>query len=375
MEKRIIFCNIAWMKDYVGVRDDDKPINGGGHIKSQGTGGEVYNFLDDNGKCHGFVRVGGNMALEKHFKGVSAKDKYVDNVLVVWLATNKNKQTRIVGWYENARVYRSDRDLSFFVDYQFSSYYNIVARAEDCYLIPEDNRTYTIDRASEVGAGMGIGQSNVWYAESAFARKNIIPEVVKYIENYKGPFGNVVYIENVIEEEISKLGSENPKDLYKRGLELFEVGDYYSSDIYFKACYKRDKSIEVLDKLAKSLHYSLRYDEGIEMLKKLIDLKGETFQLLYLLMKSYDFIRNREKTIEYAKKLINFPTEDKKEIKVKASIYIVLFDIYLYGKKYDKSERVIEVYEVFLRETLKELEDDIEAKVKELKRILNTYID
>lgn len=29
MEKKIVFCNIAWMKKYVGVTDDDKPMNGG----------------------------------------------------------------------------------------------------------------------------------------------------------------------------------------------------------------------------------------------------------------------------------------------------------------------------------------------------------
>ena len=74
MKKKILFCNVAWMKNYIGTSEDDRPINGGGYIDKEGTGGEVYNFLDDNGICHGFVMVGGNMALENHFKDVKAKD-------------------------------------------------------------------------------------------------------------------------------------------------------------------------------------------------------------------------------------------------------------------------------------------------------------
>lgn len=196
MEKKILFCNIAWMKYYVGVTDEDQPINGGEYIKEVGKGGEVYNFLDDNGKCHGFVRVGGNMALEKHFKGAKAKDDYVDDVLVVWVATNKNKQTRIVGWYKNARVYRkvhrTGGALTFFFVPKISSYYNIEAKAIDCYLIPEEDRNFPIDRASEVGEGMGFGQSNIWYAESDFAKANIVPKVIEYIESYDGPYANFV---------------------------------------------------------------------------------------------------------------------------------------------------------------------------------------
>lgn len=34
---RILFCNIAWMKYYNGITDDDKPENGGSWVKENGN--------------------------------------------------------------------------------------------------------------------------------------------------------------------------------------------------------------------------------------------------------------------------------------------------------------------------------------------------
>jgi len=102
-------CNIAWMKYYNGITEEDKPINGGAYIKENENGGEVYNFRDYNGYCYGFVKLNGDMALEKHYEGVTSNQPYVEDVLVIWVATNKDNETRIVGWYKNATVYRKEQ--------------------------------------------------------------------------------------------------------------------------------------------------------------------------------------------------------------------------------------------------------------------------
>lgn len=183
MENKIVFCNIAWMNYYKGVTKDDKPINGGKYIKDVGTGGEVYSFLDDQGKCYGFVRINGDIALQNHFKDVKLNDPYVDNVLVVWVATNDKKETRIIGWYKNARIYRSNLDKISSTNQ--NKYYNITADTEDCYLLPLKDRDFEIDRASKVGKGKGFGQSNIWYAESEYAKLNIVPKVLKYIKKHE----------------------------------------------------------------------------------------------------------------------------------------------------------------------------------------------
>jgi len=152
----IIFCNIAWMKNYTGVQEDDQPINGGSYIKEYGEGAEQFNFLDYNGKCYGFFMMHGKIALEAHFENASKDQAYIDEVLVVWVATNENNETRIVGWYNNARLYREEQFQEAFTDEAYNLYFNVEASAKDCFLLPEEQRTFPIQRAAESGKGIQV---------------------------------------------------------------------------------------------------------------------------------------------------------------------------------------------------------------------------
>ena len=43
---RILFCNIAWMKEYRGNEDgNDTPLNGGSYVDETGDAHEKYNFF------------------------------------------------------------------------------------------------------------------------------------------------------------------------------------------------------------------------------------------------------------------------------------------------------------------------------------------
>ena len=56
MEKeKIIFCDIAWMKEYKGTTKDDIPRNGGKFVKENNDCCESTNFLDINRQGSGFV--------------------------------------------------------------------------------------------------------------------------------------------------------------------------------------------------------------------------------------------------------------------------------------------------------------------------------
>lgn len=46
---RILFCNIAWMKEYRGNEDGrDIPVNGGSFVNETGDAHEKYNFTPVN---------------------------------------------------------------------------------------------------------------------------------------------------------------------------------------------------------------------------------------------------------------------------------------------------------------------------------------
>lgn len=46
---RVLFCNIAWMKEYRGNEDGkDTPLNGGSYVDETGDAHEKYNFTPVN---------------------------------------------------------------------------------------------------------------------------------------------------------------------------------------------------------------------------------------------------------------------------------------------------------------------------------------
>ena len=56
--KRILFCNITYMKYYQGITKEDKPVNGGSYIGDTGDAIEKYNFyVRSNGMVFGFVET------------------------------------------------------------------------------------------------------------------------------------------------------------------------------------------------------------------------------------------------------------------------------------------------------------------------------
>lgn len=100
------------------------------------------------------------------------------------MATNDTNETRIVGWYKNATVYRQEQNIKSFIDEERDLFYRIEALAKDCYLLPEEQRTFPIQRVAQTGKGTGMGRSSIWYGDSEFAKIKLIPEIVEYIDNY-----------------------------------------------------------------------------------------------------------------------------------------------------------------------------------------------
>jgi hypothetical protein len=180
---RILFANIGWMAHYRGNNAKDQ-IKGGGSYRDDDKH-EAFNFLPINGKCYGYVQPvrWGGINLNRIEAGY--QDDKMSNVLVVWIATHPSAGgTYIVGWYKNANVFKTFQDSK---NPQRKKYnYNIVAKTDDCTLLPIDQRTFQVLRAKSGGKGF-LGQSNVWYADSS--NKNIQQfkeEVIAYIKSYTG---------------------------------------------------------------------------------------------------------------------------------------------------------------------------------------------
>ncbi|MDU6339838.1 MAG: hypothetical protein E6583_00740 [Clostridium sp.] len=204
---RILFCNIAWMKEYRGVTDNDTPVNGGSYVDDTNNAHEAYNFdkitFDDDNKkvpyCLGFFETKctngesrNQLHIEKIDDNVDENIEAIDDVLVVWCAKGEtNDFTSVVGWYKNATVYRYYQELEF--SNGFIQDYNVLAKAKDCILLPLNVRSrrtmWWVPRvAKKNGPSYGFGQANVWFAneKNNKAKNDYINKLVNQIKNYNG---------------------------------------------------------------------------------------------------------------------------------------------------------------------------------------------
>ena len=329
----VLFCNIAWMKYYEGIIEGDKPINGGAYVKENEFGNEYCNFKDINGKCYGFVMLYGNMKLELHYKDAKKNKGFLDNVLVVWVATNKVNETRIVGWYKNATVYSQEQYKKVYTDQYTDFYYRIEAKAEDCYLIPENNRDFPIKRASQAGTGTGMGRSNVWYADSKYAETTIIPQVLEYIENYRGDYINRVFNDEMLNTTLSKNKaiSEDYNKLVEKGNEYLNKGFYIEALVRFNTARNIEESIEVINGIGQALVGLYCFDKAIDIFNKVLALKENNFIALDKLVDCYYSVVESDKVIECCEKLLAL--EDCEEWRRKNVVYYYLMlNEYIYLK-------------------------------------------
>ena len=201
---RILFCNIAWMKEYRGNEDgNDEPRNGGSYVDETGDAHEKYNFFpvhfkgDAESYCLGFFETkshNGNQANQMHIENIAGcelckKEESVEDVLVVYCAKHPaHNFTTVVGWYKHATVFRHYQKAEFGEgDVQF---YNAIAKAKDCVLLPTSARArivlWKVPRKTG-GCAYGFGRANVWYAkEDHSGLKEFIERLTSQIENYSG---------------------------------------------------------------------------------------------------------------------------------------------------------------------------------------------
>ncbi|MBQ5712816.1 MAG: tetratricopeptide repeat protein, partial [Oscillospiraceae bacterium] len=178
---KILFCNITYMNHYTGNIDEDIPQGGGAWVKTHKDAHEKWNFLNVDGNCYGFVMNQSEQFHIERIEGTSRQETQTEDVTVVWCALKPSGDTVIVGWYEHATVYRYYQS-SIPTPVGLDRDYFVQAKADDCYLLPEELRTYPIGRAATDGKGRGFGQSNFWYADSEYAKENIVPGVVSYLQ-------------------------------------------------------------------------------------------------------------------------------------------------------------------------------------------------
>jgi hypothetical protein len=157
-----IFINIGLMTAYQGLSKRSNTILGGGSmVKKQGYGHEIYNFKEHGGHYYGFGRSTHDSFALSRF-GASPDDEFVDGVLVIWVANG-----HVVGWYKNARLYRTSQPPSRLAKRSYKGdkcSFVAKARVKDCHLIEADIRDLSdLKPILAVPRGKGGMARMTWY--------------------------------------------------------------------------------------------------------------------------------------------------------------------------------------------------------------------
>ncbi|MFZ3214283.1 MAG: hypothetical protein WA188_22480 [Terriglobales bacterium] len=169
---KLLFLNVASMPKYQGMLGE-KISGGAKFVRQHGYGSEIFNFKPYKGRMYGFGRPPGprHGAIKLEKLGAHSRAEKVNGVTVVWVANS-----RIVGWYKNATVYRHGQPpprKSGRTHKGRAIIYNVTAKKSDHKRIdPPEARVLLVPRARERNHAMG---RYLWYAEgpsnAAFRQK------------------------------------------------------------------------------------------------------------------------------------------------------------------------------------------------------------
>lgn len=308
---KIIFCNITYLRYYDGrVAGELKPVSGGRWVQENEDAHEKWNFLNMDGNCYGYVQAMGEQIHIEKLGKVYRQQESADDVMVVWCAAHPTRGTVVVGWYENATINRRLGDLRVTPISGLERCYWFSCKAENAYLLPEDERIFKIGRASKDGAGKGFGQSNIWFAESEYAREVLIPKVMEFIQEHKE---NRI---NTLTKEYMDNGNRTPltakEAAYADGLADEESKEFLP---YGYRSYANEPSADNAYKIAASLNICYQYSLALPWYEKTIELDPGDLATKGVLAYLYQQLEMFERSSEVGKEIMNSIDENDEAIR------------------------------------------------------------
>ncbi|MGL4799874.1 MAG: tetratricopeptide repeat protein [Cellulosilyticaceae bacterium] len=325
---KILFVTADWMKYYVGEGDEEKvvPLCG-------------YNYQYMNGKYYGYAECLEGLDITA-FEGASAQDTEVNDVLVVWLAKNRDGDKCVIGWYKNATVYRETKKELTLDSERYEMIYRITAPAKDALLLPVEERRYAVNH---IEADVHIEQGGL-----------VGGQVMTYIHQYQGDHMNLV----LTKEEIQKAMTINLN--YEQY--FYKADEFLARDSYAKAmkCFNKaiqEEPMETLGYECKgSVLLSLKmYDEAIEAYEAVVERDEDNDLAYYCLGLLHGLKKQYDKALTYIDQYLVRRPGDTNALAERGLIYIEL------GER----ERGLQEVERALKE------DPSNEMIQKMKNILN----
>ena len=337
---KILFCNIAWMKSYKGINEDDAPSYGGEHSRKSKEGTEGVNFRDYNGKCYGFFELKGSINLEKYFEEATAEQASVEKVLVIWVAANQKSETKIVGWYTDATLFREVQAIESYFFPEFSRYYRIEALSKNCHLLSESDRDYPVDLNGLAQFAAKIQHSNAWYYDDTKQEATGLPQLREYIEENQGSFLQTYLSEELLDERLPESDKDHRgyQELLDKGRELYDNWETLKALKYFNTARAVSETTEVLWEIYYCLFELIRLDRAKVGMDRIVEMEGPDKDTVRQYIGIYDALGNREKTLEYCENYMQYEPQSSEDKEVLVGISNVMFSIYYTRKDRKNAE-------------------------------------
>ncbi|MGM0437835.1 MAG: hypothetical protein ACQEQD_06155 [Bacillota bacterium] len=174
--QNLMFVRTAYMSEYKGITKNDKPYSGSSYLEDSQLINEANNFKAYQNICYGFFMIQGNLNLKR--LGGSPEDDFVDDILVIIVASSPKKGSVIIGWYDHARVYKKPQKLPEELQKKRRKLYNMKAETKDCFLVPERERI----KLFPDNFSTKMRRNFNWYAEEEEDQR-IVKRTINFIES------------------------------------------------------------------------------------------------------------------------------------------------------------------------------------------------
>lgn len=140
--------------------------------------GEDNFFVCQDGFCRGYAEMGNTpenykrLCIEKIDIAAKGADEISGVTIVFCAKQSENNPLVIVGWYNNATVYRN-------IQKDNGRAYYFRALADNVHVVPPEQRSFTVPRANK--DKIGPGRFGFWYAKKPEAQQ-FVDEALKYID-------------------------------------------------------------------------------------------------------------------------------------------------------------------------------------------------
>lgn len=330
-----IVFKIGFSNYYNGIEDNSLNIYDKFYQEKKSNNPEIYNFQDYNNFCYGYASLKDGVVNLSKLKFQNDSSTLLNNTLVIWVYEKDNKYF-IVGWYKNANIYNFLQRRLSYPSVGRDLYFNVKAKSKDCFLLPLENRNFSINIPF-------IDNNNFYISDE---KDPIYFKISQFISTYDGCFINTV-INNTIDDTL-KNPPENPQLLYKRGTiylynenNFIEALKYFNSALIFKNMLIKKELTDIYYVKAVCLQLLNSFDNCIIYFEKVLKYINYDLNIIKNMIYLYIYNENYKQAIIYCDKILNTEKINENSKIFLDEITCLKVDCLLYLEDYDLAKNIL----------------------------------